>query len=171
MKQEIKYKIIIWALIVLVVLNTTAIGTILYNRYLTKSYLYNNTRRGRAVGSVVNKIGFSKEQRQKAFQFRDMHWKYNKLIFDELQNQRQRLVMELAKDVPDTLKLDEIAHDIGNLHYELKKETIKHALEMKSICTPKQKKELFLILNDITNDRGGHFPHGRGMHEGHFRRR
>jgi Spy/CpxP family protein refolding chaperone len=49
---------------------------------------------------------------------------------------------EIKKPVSDTVKLNTLAMETGNLHAELKQETNRFYLKIKAVCTPVQLEKL-----------------------------
>jgi len=79
---------------------------------------------------------------------------------------RMDIAKEISSKKPDTLKLYKLADEWGNLHSQLKKQTIRHFLQLKSYCNPAQQEKLSVFFNDILmcdepmHGRGMKFRHG-----------
>lgn len=85
-----------------------------------------------------------------------------------LAEKRNQMMEELAKDEPNQQKLDDLAREIGDLHTELKRNTIDHFNQFRSICRPEQRKALNQMILDMSHHKPhqpGHNrpPGGRGM--------
>jgi len=85
-----------------------------------------------------------------------------------LAEKRNLMMQELAKDEPDQQKLDDLAREIGDLHTQLKRNTIDHFKQLRDICRPEQRKGLNQMILDMSHHRPhqpGHNrpPEGRGM--------
>ena len=106
-------------------------------------------------------------------QFRILNQKFNRQanwISRDLDFNRQDLINELGKNEPDELILDEISHNIGEKHHELKQATIELYLGMKAECNPDQKDHLFQLFQTLIKTEGtSNAPRGRGDGQG-FRR-
>ncbi|MCD6354131.1 MAG: periplasmic heavy metal sensor [Prolixibacteraceae bacterium] len=77
--------------------------------------------------------------------FRVLNRKFNQTawqITHQLENLRADMVRELGKENPNSKTLDSISKHIGELHSQLKKETIDYYLKMKAECNPEQQKKL-----------------------------
>ncbi len=98
--------------------------------------------------------------------FRDLNRTFNQTanqIYRELSHLRLDLVDELGHTNPDTLQLQNISRDIGELHTELKMLTTDFYLGLKHVCTPEQKDVLYgLFMNMLDEDNQLNTPRGRG---------
>ena len=65
------------------------------------------------------------------------------------------MMTEIAKKNPNPEILDNYAYEIGTLHYELKKQTINHFLELKKICNEEQQESLQKLFMQLLNDQDG----------------
>jgi len=65
---------------------------------------------------------------------------------------REELINELGSQIPDSMKLDNLAEEIGKKHVELKRLTTTFYLSMKKICTQEQQAKLHLIFQSMLNN-------------------
>nr|MDA3781092.1 hypothetical protein [Bacteroidales bacterium] len=87
-----------------------------------------------------------------------------KVFVNKLNAKRKEMISELDNNEPDMKKLDAIASEIGDFHAKLKKVNIRHYLEIKDLCNPKQQEKLHMMyrhmlppkcpMPDINNGRG-----------------
>ena len=142
-----KNRILIGSVVALLIFNLTTIGTILYNKYRdgneTKSITLNSENNNQLNCRYFRqKVGFDQKQME-VFRTANMEFrpKANQIIqqIDALKNQ---MFTELKKDKSDTLRLDRLSIETGNLHAQLKKETNRFYLKIKTVCTPKQLQQL-----------------------------
>lgn len=89
-----------------------------------------------------------------------------KKIRKEMAEQRDLIVSELTKENPDTTYLSELTYIYGQLHSQMKMETIDHLLSLKEICSPEQQEELYLMFKDMIKKEGRHW---KGKHRKHHR--
>jgi len=150
-----RYNILFWLIIILLVINISAITTIFYgisvrDKKDTKPYPskteYHRHHEGRFFDSSLN---LTEEQRQHFKNAKHKFYSEAKIIAGQMHKKRVEFMNELASDEPDTLKLQEIAKDIGSLHTKLKLQTYKHYLELKSICTKEQEEKLIIIFKSM----------------------
>jgi IS30 family transposase len=78
-------------------------------------------------------------------------------IARELNQKRDSMMRELTREKPDTGELNRFAREIGNLHTQLKKNTIDHFTKMKELCRPEQRDELNRMIMEMAQH-GRHEP-------------
>ncbi len=143
-----KHKVIRWLNIFLLVINISAFTTILF---LNKQ---NNVR-------IVNNSKFSsdeflkKELKLDEKQFKEVSTMDNnvfrsyQLILDMQCETNFGLLDELSTAHPSKARLDSMALRFGRLNGTLKRQTIRHFLNIRSICNPDQKILLQKLLQDM----------------------
>ncbi len=157
-----KNKILIWIIIILLAINVSTVATIAYHFYnhdnngiermlhKRRQIRIPNKRFGRFMHRELN---LSKSQNEKIQKFRG-NFQHNAMrITKEMQEKRNEIFEELSKNVPDTMKLYRNAEDIGNLHKQLKYQTIKHYLNMKSVCNKQQQQTLLKMYKAMQNSK------------------
>lgn len=86
--------------------------------------------------------------------FRELNRNFNRTAWQInhcLERLRIDMVNEMGKEKPDEEKLKQVSQNIGELHTELKDETIKYYLSMKEVCSEEQKVRLYKIFLSILN--------------------
>ena len=149
---------LIWIIVILLVANLTTIGSIIYHAYFQqnisqitqeKQIEIPNSHLGRFFRDELN---LTKEQHQ---QFRKLRQKFHveaNVKTAKMQVKRNEIMLELGKEKSDTIYLNGLAKDIGDLHEELKHLTFDYYLDMKSICDEEQKGKLFQVFSAMTNN-------------------
>jgi len=87
--------------------------------------------------------------------FRELNRSFNQTsnhIYRDLSHLRLDLVDELGQQDPDSLRLNMISIDIGDLHTELKILTTDFYLGLKEVCSTEQKDILYRLFNDLLNE-------------------
>jgi Spy/CpxP family protein refolding chaperone len=80
-------------------------------------------------------------------------------VFSGITRCKEEMFKELSSGNPDSVKLNEIAANMGLLHTQLKLSTIHHFLMLRKECTPEQQVILSKIFGRmITNE--GHYQGG-----------
>lgn len=149
-------KILIGIIVLLILLNFTIVGTILYKKNEVSNYKVQNKKE-----MVVpnNHLGhFFKEElnlsnkQHRAFQdIRHLYHQNSDSIILKMEQNRNNLLAELGKIKSDTNTLNILSKDLGALHTELKKLTIQYYLDMKEVCNEKQKVKLFQTFKTMFN--------------------
>jgi Spy/CpxP family protein refolding chaperone len=145
---------------IIVILIATNISTILTVRYKSahkvRSYQEN---RGGNIKLPTSRFGmFFREQlnlnEEQHAQFREFRQQYHPHVHGLTNNMREKrmeLLTELSKEHPDTLILNNISKEIGDMHTMLKIATNEYFLNMKSVCTPEQQTKLTEIFRTMLN--------------------
>jgi Spy/CpxP family protein refolding chaperone len=158
MKTENKYRWMIWAIAILVVMNLTTLITVMYN----KSKLSDNiqiTNLSVAESSSMKYSGryfrdeleLSMEQMKKFSQFNPEFRQAVMAINRDMAEKRHEMLNEMAKNNCDTIKLNVLSDSIGNLHAALKKSTYKYYMNFKNICTQQQQEKLKQLFGEMFN--------------------
>jgi len=125
----------IWMIVILLVINISAISTIIFHVYFFKPTQHSELMsRERPHKFMKKELNLSPVQEKKFSQFKTEFRNNSKEILELLKANRIVMMEELSKTNPDTTKLNQIADKIGFLHASLKKKTIKHFIDMKNIC-------------------------------------
>ncbi len=176
MKVENKHNLMVWAIIVLVIINLSTLITIAYHQRQS-----NESEASAAADSKQleenadnfngrffrNQLNFSDEQMEKFRQINPLFRPKVRDVTVELAQKRQQMLQEMSSANCDTIRLNALSDSIGYLHSNLKKLTYRYYLEIKGICNNEQQKNLEHLFNDLFNNdvsvsspgQGG--PHGR----------
>lgn len=142
--------ILIWAVIVLALMNLATVGTIIYHvetdektndtiQLMVNDFKLNNNIITQTLGLTASQSSDCKmvlnEFRQSV---REIHTGLNM--------NRAGLFVELQKDKPDTLVCNRFSREIGVLHQDLKMETSRFYLQLKNICPSENEENLHQLL-------------------------
>lgn len=170
-----KTQILIWTVVLLVILNLTTIGTVIYHNYNEKtdsqSIVLDTGGNILLSGRYFRQnMGFNDSQmnvfREANREFRP---KANQIIFkiDSLKNE---IFTELKKQHTDTIRLNRLSHETGIQHENLKRETNRFYLKIKAVCTLTQLQQLqntFIpLFRDTPCNGNGMNRQGRGRGQG-----
>ncbi|MBL7739279.1 MAG: hypothetical protein JNK14_08660 [Chitinophagaceae bacterium] len=143
-----KTQILTWLIVLLVVMNAVTIGTIIYHNYREDQARENIAINSGQGGNMLNgrflkqTIGFNDEQ-MNAFRKANQQFRpFAMEVTDQIDSLKAAMFAELQKTEPDTLQLNGISEEIGQLHARLKYDTYKFYLNIKKICSPEQKTAL-----------------------------
>jgi len=160
MKLYNNKNILIWIIVFLAITNISTIGTIIYRTYSQQTISQSNQSEQIEIPNdhlgkfFRDELNLTYEQHQ---QFRNLrqifHTKAN-VVTDEMQVKRDEIMLQLGEEKTDTVYLNTLAKEIGNLHEELKHLSFEYYLNMKSICNDEQKDKLFQIFKAMTNNGG-----------------
>lgn len=149
-------EIYIWVLGALLVLNLATLGTILWKHSKSGSWKHCETSekhksKDRQHGTVhwLKEMGLSEEAIGQLRTIRDDFKESSSFYFGEIAEYEKEIFEQMSTSEPDTVRLLAIADSIGILHSAVRKESIRHLLEIKKITTPEQ----FKMLNERMQNR------------------
>jgi hypothetical protein len=158
MKAINKNNWMIWAIVILAVMNMTTLITIIYhrNKVVEQLVVVNPNQTTSESGSVRysgryfrDELGLSKEQMILFSEFNPAFRQKVMTINLNLDLKRQEMLAEMAKQICDTNRLNHISDSIGNLHASLKKETYMYYINFKNICNKQQQKKLEQLFGEM----------------------
>jgi hypothetical protein len=180
MKTENKYKLMVWAVVVLAIMNIATILTAIYNRNQTsrEKVLVGNTMNKVETTSTVysgrwfrDQLNLNSEQMSRFVEFNPVFRESIRNINNDLNLLRQQMLSEMAADNCDTRRLNALSDSIGYLHADLKKITYKYYLEIKNICDQHQQQQLELVFGSMFASDGRMGQYGKGGQKGRHRGR
>lgn len=185
MNTEKKMKGLAWAVLFLAVMNVTMLVTILYHVYQTRQeeQLAEKQRSGIEADAEKFSGRYFREQLNldpaQMAQFRNVNRAFRqdaRSILAQLVEKRKQMLEEMSKPQSDTLLLNRLSNEIGQLHRSLKQATFRYYLGIKNECNPQQQTKLHdlfqeIFINDLPlNYPGNGGPRGGGPHGNRFGR-
>ncbi len=134
-------KLTILLIAVLLIANIASIGTIIFLSY-RKPPMPEPQFNAESFRKTKEKLGFTKEKEDTLKIMQKKYWEQSREVMVQLHQKRVLIMDEFSKPDTDSTKLYLLAEETGDLHTQLKKLTINHMLEMKSVCTEEQFKFL-----------------------------
>ena len=176
MKATNNCKHLIWAVVILAVLNLATIFSLIYHRYQSiEPDITDSAGNVQTSGESIRYSGrFFRERLNLSRDQMDWFSEYNPVfrrqiqqINAELVEKRYQMLEEMSAVESDTLKLNQLSDSIGILHASLKKVSFDYYLSLKQICDPDQQAKLELLFSEIfagdehMRNSGGGGPYGR----------
>jgi Spy/CpxP family protein refolding chaperone len=155
MAIEKKYHILIWVIVILAATNLSMGLSFLYHRQQEKKQAEQNEQETIDLPAQQRTRFFREQLNLQPDQvniFRELNRNFNRSAWQinhQLESLRIEMITELGHQNPDQKKLEKIALEIGELHTELKNETIDYYLKMKESCNKEQQaklNELFILV-------------------------
>jgi len=179
MKLLTNKEIWIWILASLLVINLAATVTILWkqNKYEHKSYKKHD--RDKTKDKIFKKgftkwhesMGFTEEQTKNLKELRNEFKTNSEEIFSQLNENQRMIFLELDSDEPDLTRLDSLMEITGNIHTNLRRQSVDHMLKIKAIVNPEQYDQMLKMMKDwMFKGPDKHLrksKHGCGMHVEH----
>lgn len=169
-----KNSTLIYLVVILMIINIAALGTIVYERY-TRSQLPAGEMRpfgprydqnGQGPGqdfdhSPMRELGLSKEQRSQFRQSRRQLWDRISGLTQELEAKRESLFVEMARQQPDTTLIYQLVEKIGTLETATQRQVVAHMLRDGALLTPEQREKLLRGIRDRAFGQGWQGPDNR----------
>ncbi len=151
MQQLLNKKWMAWVVLLLLILNISALGTILYFTHFHGRPPAEEA--GPAVmpgeGMLVRELGFNEVQKDSLRKSREALFNETMEKRHSMREKRRELITEIAKDNPDTNLLSAISDSMVLLQSDLREATIHHVLRIKKICSAEQAKRLTGFYQDL----------------------
>ncbi|MCF6240338.1 MAG: Spy/CpxP family protein refolding chaperone [Bacteroidales bacterium] len=164
-----KKRLLIGTIVILLIMNISALSTIAYYKYSAKKHIEQirekkkrgiNSYRGKNYGQRVKKyvrkeLNLSDEQFKKYSHLKDINMQKSRDLWKQINEKRSLTFKEYCKEHPDTLLLMQLSEDIGNLHKQVHREMIRHFNEVEKILDPEQKKQFREMLCKMAEHKKG----------------
>ena len=146
METSKRHRIIRWLNIFLLVINISAFGTILV---LNKQTPRKSIDKYNSDEFLRDALKLNDEQLKKIVLMDSEVFRIYQSLLDMECASNFRLVEEMTSPSPSKAKMDSIALNIGKLRTGLKRQTIRHFENIKSICNNEQKVLLDQLLKEM----------------------
>ena len=146
MEAPKKYRITKWLNIFLLVINISAIGTILLMSHTSEKQVSDQFSSDEFLRA---RLRLSEEQYRKISELDAQIFRVYQSIIDKQCEEQFKLLNELSMDDPSREYMDSLAVNIGRLHTGMKRQTIKHFMNIKSIVDEDQAILLEQILIEM----------------------
>ncbi|MBN2166599.1 MAG: periplasmic heavy metal sensor [Marinilabiliaceae bacterium] len=157
MLTEKKYKLLKWAVIILLILNISTISSIIWhvnqpseNTLPKRIPPFEQTNRSGKMRDVLhNNLNLDNNQK---ILFDKYHNNFRQEAYEIALNMeilREEILKELMKNEPDRKILHQYSEEIGNAHRDLKILTYQFFLDLKKVCNPEQTIKLEKMFRTI----------------------
>jgi len=159
-----KNRLPVLGLILLVVINVSALLTFAYNRWL-RTPAQPSAANSAVAASFEKHLCLNGEQKQC---IKDIRFSFNSetaKIREKMQEKRRAVVEEMKKESPDSALIDRLIEEISRLQAEIQKKAVLNLMKEKEVLTPEQKATFFRMFEDHVCPRengGGRGPEGTG---------
>ena len=158
MKAENKNSMMVWAIVVLAVMNISTILTVVYHKVQanqTKVAQSADSKQPEADSEKFSgryfrdQLNLSGDQMEKFKTINPAFRPRARNITIELASKRKEMLAEMAAIKSDTSRLNALSDSIGQLHSDLKKISYEYYLGIKSICDQEQQRKLEQIFSEM----------------------
>jgi Spy/CpxP family protein refolding chaperone len=158
-----KKKILIFAIVLLCLINLTALATLSYNRWIKPQQKDVSAGQASAWEAMQIQIDLKPNQIQRMQGLRFSFEKNVESLRQEMENKRIHLIEELRNPSPDLDRIDKIVDELSGLQAEVQKKTIRNIINDKKLLTPGQQERYFSLFEQHMHGQGrGQGRRGRG---------
>lgn len=146
-----KYRIIKWINVFLLIINITAFITILFLNYRSSvSTITDEDRNDFSSDLFLKKeLNLTDEQYKEITSLDSKIFRIYQSLLDMQCEANFAIIDELTCETPSKIRLDSIANNIGRINAGIKRQTVKHFLNIRSICNEDQELLLDQLLVDM----------------------
>jgi len=143
-----KNRLIFWALIILVVINISALGSFLL---VKKNQVPANrcAPEEQQCMAFRDELNLTEEQMLLVNAINKNYRESAGPIVLAIKEARTAILTELENEVPDTSRLNSLTNQLALLQMKIQKENIKQYSELKRVCTPEQAQRLSALYRDL----------------------
>lgn len=155
-----KTSVLVYIIIALLVFNVATIVFFLSG----KKDGFRNNRYHKEMNKgdfIKEKLNLTEEQQKTYDTFNDSFRLKGKAIMDSMQILRMEMLNTITAKNPDTAAIEELNRKFGDLHVQLKRNTIDFYFRMREICTTSQQDSLKNIFTRMLQFEGGRKPFKR----------
>jgi Spy/CpxP family protein refolding chaperone len=173
MKTENKCTMMVWAVVILAVMNISTLVTIMYSKFQSEKVEADAQSDPKQLEADSEKfsgryfreqLNLNREQMEKFWNMNQVFRPKAREITIELAEKRKQMLVEMAASQSDTVRLNALSDSIGQLHTDLKKVTYGYYLDLKAICGPEQKSKLEQLFSEMfANDAQMGYPGTGGL--------
>ncbi len=149
-----KRKLIFFIILLLVIVNISALATITYKHWYISNHLESLGRPGIQMEILSRELNLSDIQKEQLQDQISVFEAETQIIMDSLRAGGVSLIDEIASADPDSVKLEMMANKISDYQIQIKRKLIAHLLNEKSILTPEQQHQFFNMFKEIQLRRG-----------------
>jgi Spy/CpxP family protein refolding chaperone len=141
-----KRKWLVPGLILITIINLSALGTLMYNRWglESKNVSLNDTV---SHGCYMKRhLNISDEQVLNLDSSENIYSTKIESMSRQIKEKRSKLVAELLKDKSDTTQIEYILHEIDSLQAVIQRDVVSRLINEKNILTPEQRGGYFSLV-------------------------
>jgi len=159
----LKKRLFIIAMVLLFVINITALTTLSYNRWIKPRPAPLQPGQSETWLTLQKQVSLSSQQSQTMQNLRLSFEKEVDSLRQQLWEKRNFLLEEARNPSPNLNRIDSLIEEISALQADIQKKSVRNLLKDKEILTPGQQEKYFSLFKEHTQVRGrGHKKRGTG---------
>lgn len=143
-----KYRTVVWILVLLVIINVSALATLFFHLRITG----NGNKAAPAANQcprLRQELSLAPGQNRRVEEINKSYKAYSEPVLDAILEKKAELLQELAKDQTDTNHLNTLVNGLCMEQKRLQQANIRQFLELKKVCTPEQTQKLARIYTEL----------------------
>ena len=158
-----KKRLFIIAMVLLFVINITALTTFSYNRWFKPKPDPLPEAQSESWQTLQEQVSLSPQQAETMQDLRSSFEQEVESLRQRIWEKRNALVEEARSPSPDLNRIDTLIEEIGALQTAIQKKSVRNLLEDKKLLTPRQQEKYFSLFQEHTQVRGrGYGRRGQG---------
>lgn len=167
-----KKRLLIGIIVILVVINISALSTIAFHKYKysrirnieqrdnfkqqqeNKGLKQQKNYHSRVKQFVRRELELSDEQFEQYSKLKDINMEETHEIMQQIGQKKQLIFKEFCKENKDTMALTKLTKEIGQLHITIQKETLRHFNAIEEILSPDQQIKFRRMLCKMADRKG-----------------
>ncbi len=142
-----KKNLLIFALIVLVIVNVSALVTIIHGRWSRIPHFRGERGPEHPLALFREQLELDDSQLAELKARRSLFETELAEVHNKMEEGRKALMEELRAESPDTVRIDGLIDEIGMLQAQVQKRAIRHMLQEQEILTPEQREKMFSMFD------------------------
>ena len=143
-----KNRLIFWVLVILVIINVTAlISFFFFSKPKPQTPCCSPAEQ--QCAAFRDQLNLTAEQTRKVTQINESYEASAGPIVTAIKSTRAAILTELEKVLPDTSHITALIGQLASLQVSIQKENIKQYGELKKVCTPEQAQRLSALYRDL----------------------
>ncbi|MFC2157749.1 Spy/CpxP family protein refolding chaperone [Acidobacteriota bacterium] len=141
-----------WAIVILVILNMIALGTIYFSR-IQRPRPMHPPEEGQGPESIhfflKQELNLSEGQMDQFKRMGDEHRRQTQPLQDRIHRLKKDMMGEMFSPTLGEEEMDRIAEEIGRLEAQIQKALFSHFKDFASICDTEQRQKFEVLINDV----------------------
>lgn len=160
------YKPLFFITLLLLVISVTTLITISRKQKYQAEEIVRQAELGRGFAFVSQQLKLTPDQQEVFYELVDKYRKATDPYYQQLNVLQYEVADELSKSVPDSIQLNRLSDEISRVQGQVKKETNRHIINVKKICSNDQSAMLGQLYRSIIDESATCRGKGSGQRRG-----
>lgn len=152
-----KRRLAFWGIVVLVIVNISSLATVWFQQHRRPEPPPRDMPPPPGANQFLKReLGLNDAQAEQFAKLQRQHFERARALQNAIGELKHELFGELSSPVPDTVKVERLADEIGARQSDLEKITFHHFLDLKNLCTVEQRKKLDVLFHELLRGMAPH---------------